>query len=106
MSLHSRPLLEELSDGLLSRFGLPTDSDAGQSSVPGSVPVPGSGSDPAPSPIHVPSPGSSAGAGCSPSPVILPDGFTRDRVNRVLTAVPELGDFDLRKVLESPYFFS
>ena len=84
VSLHSRPLLEELSEGLLARFGLPTDSDSDSGSVPG----PGSG------------PGSVS------APGIISDGFTRDRVNRVLTAVPELGDFDLKQVLESPYFFS
>ena len=97
VSLHSRPLLEELSEGLLSRFGLHNDSDDDSDpalSGPGSAPVPGPGS------------GSSSGS------VFIPGGLhgslkqTRDRSNKVLTAVPELGDFDLTQVLDSPYFFS
>ncbi|XP_043196144.1 DNA-directed RNA polymerase, mitochondrial-like [Amphibalanus amphitrite] len=74
VALHSRPLLEELSEGLLARFGIPPDTESGS--------------------------GSGSGSGA------IPEGFPRDRVNRVLAAVPELGEFDLREVLRSPYFFS
>jgi len=58
VSLHSRPLLEELAEGLLSRFSHSSTSSED------------------------------------------------DKVASVLAAVPEKGDFDLRQILDSEYFFS
>ncbi|XP_037085812.1 DNA-directed RNA polymerase, mitochondrial-like [Pollicipes pollicipes] len=63
VALHSRPLLQELAEGLLGRFGYPSDGR-------------------------------------------LPEPASHSRLNSVLAAVPEQGDFDLRRVLESVYFFS